>query len=245
MEMMIDKNVFLVKNLFNYEKVISPPTNLPENFETVYLTDNDINCELAKNLGWGIVKKIEQFLNVQDKFERRKIIAFINSFPHRLVPEVLDYKFVFVSDSNIVRIWDEYINFTESCTSKFALFVTSGYYSDERDTIMAECHQSANTERWDYNKNQIISSTNQYIEELNKKNIDVEKLSVVSAKYIGWNLNHVKYELLSNLLYKEGCENLQGNIILSYISGIFPDFVYNYNTKNYSGGILNSHNIQA
>jgi hypothetical protein len=100
---MIDKNVFLVKNLFNYEKVIPPPTNLPKNFETVYLTDNDINCELAKNLGWGIVKKIEQFLNVEDKFERRKIIAFINSFPNRLVPEVLDYKFVFVSDSNIVR----------------------------------------------------------------------------------------------------------------------------------------------
>lgn len=242
---MIDKNVFLVKNLFNYEKVIPPPTNLPKNFETVYLTDNDNNCELAKNLGWGIVKKIEQFLNVEDKFERRKIIAFINSFPHKLVPEVLDYNFVFVSDSNIVRLWDEYIIFTQNCSNEFALFVTSGYYSDERNTIMAECNQSANTERWSYNKKEIIDSTNRYICELNENNINVELLSVVSAKYIGWNLHHEKYELLSNLLFKEGSENLQGNIILTYISGIYADDIYNYNTKNYLGGILNEHNIQA
>lgn len=242
---MIDKNIFLVKNLFNYEKVIPPPTNLPENFVTVYLTDNDVNCELAKNLGWKIVKKIEQFLTVQDKFERRKIIAFINSFPHKLVPEVLDYKFVFVSDSNIVRIWDEYINFTESCTEKSALFVTSGYYSDEQDTIMAECNQSANTERWAYNKNEIIYSTNRYLIELKEKNIDVNNLSVVSAKYIGWNLHHEKYEMLSELLFKEGTQNLQGNIILTFMSGMYPDVIYNYNTKNYSGGILNEHNIQA
>jgi len=242
---MNDRNVFLVKNLFNYEKVIPPPTNLPENFQTVYLTDNDINCELAKNLGWGIVKKIEQFLNVEDKFERRKIIAFINSFPHKLVPEVLDYKFVFVSDSNIVRLWDEYIVFTQNCSNEFALFVTSGYYSDGRDTIMAECNQSANIERWAYNKNEIIDSTNRYLTELKEKNIDVDNLSVVSAKYIGWNLHHEKYELLSNLLFKEGSENLQGNIILSYMSGIYSNDIYNYNTKNYSGGILNEHNIQA
>jgi hypothetical protein len=242
---MNDRNVFLVKNLFNYEKVIPPPTNLPENFQTVYLTDNDINCELAKNLGWGIVKKIEQFLNVEDKFERRKIIAFINSFPHKLVPEVLDYKFVFVSDSNIVRLWDEYIVFTQNCSNEFALFVTSGYYSDDIDTIMAECNRSANTERWAYNKNEIIDSTNRYLTELKEKNIDVDNLSVVSAKYIGWNLHHEKYELLSNLLFKEGSENLQGNIILSYMSGIYSNDIYNYYTKNYSGGILNEHNIQA
>lgn len=242
---MIDKNVFLVKNLFNYEKVIPPPTNLPENFVSVYLTDNDVNCELAKNFGWGIVKKAEQFISVEDKFERRKIIPFINSFPHKVVPEVLDYKFVFVSDSNIVRLWDEYITFTETCSLEFALFVTSGYYSDERDTIMAECNQSANTKRWAYNKNQIIDSTNRYLIELKEKNIDVNNLSVVSAKYIGWNLHHEKYELLSNLLFKEGSENLQGNIILTYMSGIYANDIYNYNTKNYSGGILNEHNIQA
>jgi hypothetical protein len=242
---MNDKNIFLVKNLFNYEKVIAPPINLPENFETVYVTDNDVNCEIAKNLGWGIVKKTEGFLGVEDKFERRKIIAFINSFPHKIVPEALDYKFVFVSDSNIVRLWDEYIKFTENCSLQQALFVTSGYYSDGRDTIMAECNQSANTERWSYNKNQIIDSTNRYILELNENNIDVESLSVVSAKYIGWNLHHEKYEFLSNLLFKEGCENLQGNIILSYMSGLYANDVYNYHTRNYSGGILNDHNTQA
>jgi hypothetical protein len=37
---MNSKNIFLVKNLFNYEKVIAPPINLHVNFETVYVTDN-------------------------------------------------------------------------------------------------------------------------------------------------------------------------------------------------------------
>jgi hypothetical protein len=110
---------------------------------------------------------------------------------------------------------------------------------------MAESNQSANTERWAYNKNEIIDSTNRYLTELKEKNIDVDNLSVVSAKYIGWNLHHEKYELLSNLLFKEGSENLQGNIILSYMSGIYSNDIYNYYTKNYSGGILNEHNIQA
>lgn len=242
---MIDKNIFLVKNLFDYEIVVPPPNNLPKTFETVYVTDNDINCNLAKDLGWGIVKKVENYLHVTDKFHRRRIISFINSFPHKVCPEVIDYKFVFVCDSNIIRLWDEYMRFTSNCTSDNALFVTSGYYSGVRDTIMGERDASLGIARWSYNRDEINSSTERYINELNKKNIDLTKLSVVSAKYIGWNLRHKDYDLLSNNLYSEGSINLQGNIILTYLSGLFPNSVYNYYTKNYLGGHLNSHRYDA
>jgi hypothetical protein len=243
--MTFNKNIFLVKNLYNYEKVIPPPPNIPDNFVTVYVTDNDINYKKAKELGWDIVKKTEEFLNITDKFDRRKVIAYINSFPHKIVPEILDYKFVFVCDSNIVRLWDNYKNFTETCSEEFALFITTGYYSGERDTIMAECNLSASLIGWSYNKNEIINSTKRYVDILTKNNVNLNKLSVVSAKYIGWNLKHEKYDLLSNILYNEGCENLQGNIILTYMSGLYPNIIYNYKTNDYSGGALNSHNYSA
>ncbi len=242
---MINKNIFLVKNLFNYEIVISPPNNLPDNFETVYVTDNDVNCDLAKNLGWGIVKKVEDYLHVTDKFQRRQVIGFINSFPHKVCPEVIDYKFVFVCDSNIIRLWDEYTVFTSNCTSDNALFITSGYYSNSRDTIMSERDESIRVSRWSYNRDEINSSTEKYISELKENNVDLSTLSVASAKYIGWNLRHKDYDLLSNKLYSEYTINLQGNIILTYMSGLFPNGIYNFHTKKYGGGRLNSHRYKA
>jgi hypothetical protein len=243
--MTINKNIFLVKNLYNYEQVIPPPSNLPDNFVSVYVTDNEINSNLAKDLGWDIVKKTEEFLNITDKFGRRKVISYINSFPHKVAPEILDYNFVFVCDSNVVRLWDNYKNFINSCSSEYALFITTGYYSGKRNTIMSECDVSSSLIRWSYNKNEIINSTKRYVDELIENNVDVKKLSVSSAKYIGWNLKHENYDLLSNILYNEGCENLQGNIILTYMSGLYPNIIYNYHTNDYSGGIINPHNYQA
>jgi hypothetical protein len=242
---MINKNIFLVKNLFNYEKVIAPPNNLPNNFDTVYVTDNDTNYNLATKLGWTIVKKTEKFLNITDKFERRKAVMYINSFPHKVAPEILEYELVFVCDSNIVRLWDDYNDFTSNCSKDYSLFITSGFYYGERDNIIEESLMSSKTDRWLYNKEGIINSTNRYIEELTKNNVDVSKLSIVSAKYIGWNLKHEKYDFLSNMMYNEGCEHLQGNIILTYMNGLYPNVIYNYYTKNYSGGLLNPHNYSA
>jgi hypothetical protein len=37
------KKVYLVKNLFEYEKVTPPPLNLPENMITVYVADSEEN----------------------------------------------------------------------------------------------------------------------------------------------------------------------------------------------------------
>lgn len=237
-------NIFLVKNLFDYEVVIPPPTNLP-NMITVYLTDSDHNVELAKSLGWDIVKKTDKFLHLTDKFERRIAIGYINSYPHKIVPEILDYDFVFVCDSNIKSIWLEYKTFINNCSSDKALFVTSGSYESKEDNITLELDRSLKATRWSYNHNNMLECTNRYKSELIDNNINLDKLSVVSAKYIGWNLKHEKYEFLSDILYNEICKNLQGNIILTYMSGLYKDYIYNYYTNNYHGGIINSHNFEA
>jgi hypothetical protein len=236
---------FLVKNLFNYERVIPPPINLPKELKTVYLTDSDQNAQKASELGWDVVKKTEEFLNVQGKFERRKCIGYINSFPLKVVPEISDASFVFICDSNITRLWELYENFVQSCNENFALFVTSGYYQGHRDNIRVECQVSCGSNRWRYNFNEIKNSTERYINELVQNKIDINSLSIVSAKYIGWNVNHADYEMMSNILYKEYCENLQGNIILTYMSGMYKDKIFNYYTNDYTNAGLNPHNYEA
>jgi hypothetical protein len=75
--------------------------------------------------------------------------------------------------------------------------------------------------------------------------VNTEQLSIVSAKYIGWNVKHPKYGELSDTLYSEYSVNLQGNIILTYISGLYKNFVYNYYENDYSGGVVNQHNFQV
>jgi hypothetical protein len=237
-------NIFLVKNFFDYEEVIPPPTNLPKDMKTVYLTDSNHNVDLAKSCGWDIVKKTEKFLHLTDKFERRIAIGYIKAYPHKIVPEVLDYDFVFVCDSNIKSIWLEYDSFVNNSSSDYALFITSGNYLVD-DTISLELNRSLASERWSYNHSNILECTNRYKSELIDNNIEPDSLSVASAKYIGWNLKHEKYELLSDILYNEICKNLQGNIILTYMSGLYKDYIYNYYTNNYQGGIINSHKFSA
>lgn len=238
-------NYFLVKNLYDYEYVIPPPVNLPKNLKTVYITDTDENEKLAISLGWDIVKKTNLFIDRTDKFDRRKSVAFINSFPLKVVPEIVDANFIFICDSNIVRLWDLYDDFVKKCSNNFALSITSGYYTGSRDNILAECDASCINTRWSYGHKDIIECTNRYVKEMSEKNIDVNKVSVVSAKFIGWCINHSDYEKLSNILYEEYCKNLQGNSILTYMSAIHKEKIYNYHTNNYTGSQLNPHKFDA
>lgn len=236
---------FLVKNFFDYEKIIPPPKNLPKNLKTVYVTDNDNNTELLQNLGWEIVKIVNDYTHITDLFERRRLISYINSYPLKVVPELINPRYIFICDSNIDSLWFKYQNFVDNCSDEFALFVTSGYHQNERDNIESECEISCQTNRWSYNHNEIRESTNRYKKILTDEGINPEQLSVVSAKYIGWNVKHPKYNELSDTLYNEGTINLQGNIILTYISGIYKNFVYNYYENDYSGGVVNQHNYEA
>lgn len=241
--------IFLVKNFFNYEKVLPIPSDLPNGLITVYLTDNDETAKIAKELGWEYSVINKEYLNVTDSMEIRKIIAKINSYPNIFIPDIIEKHaadFIFISDSNIISMWTKYRDFVNSCHSDKCLFVTSGYYSSspERDNIKKELDISAEEARWSYNRDGMIACTERYMNELELKGIKYEDVSVVSAKYIGWNIAHHKYKEMSDVLYEEYLKNLQGNIILSYMSAMYKDYVNNYFCSDYTNGRVNGHNYK-
>jgi hypothetical protein len=238
------KNLYLTMNLFGYEKLTPPPELLPKNLTTCYITDNDEIAKQAKKLGWDIVKYINLFKDVIDKLDKRISVARIKCFPKEFVPEVDDFEFIFICDSNISKIRKDYQNFIDSCTEDKCLFLTSKYYSNGRDNIVSELMESKQP-RWSYNFDGMIKSTDKYMKELESKGINYKNLSVVSGKYIGWNLNHKYYDEISNKIYNERKVNLQGNIILTYISGIYKNEVNNFATESWARSELNNHNFQA
>jgi hypothetical protein len=240
------RQAFLVKNLYNYEKVIAPPRNLPDKMTTVYVTDTKENAQLALSLGWNIVKQVSQFKDKHDPLSRRESIAFINCYPHLVVPEIGDFDQVFVCDSNISSMWNKYKDFVKQCPLDKALYLTSGYYSGSRDNIKEECFYSTTPDhRWSYNRDRIIESTDRYINDLIHRGISWKDLSIASAKYIGWNLKHPKLKIANTLLFNEYRMHLQGNISLTWMSGVYPDMIFNYFTNDYSGTKLNKHNFAA
>jgi hypothetical protein len=241
---MTNKNIFLVKNLYNYEQVIPPPLNLPDNFITVYVTDNDTNGNLAKNLGWDYVNITDKFNNVTDLFQKRISIAYINSFPHEFIDTNIDYRLICVCDSNIISLWDTFYNFVEKCDDNHSLFITNGYYSGHRNTLISELNHS-NQSRWSYNYQNIKKSYNDYQKELTEVGVDINSLGVCSAKYIIWNPSHKSYKKITEKLYEKYCFNLQGNIILTYMSGLYSDDIFVYHCNVYNNALLNNHNYQS
>jgi|694.fasta_scaffold44312_6 hypothetical protein len=243
---MENNSIFMVKNFFDYEKIIPPPINLPKSLKSLYVTDSIENINIAKKLGWDYTFLHDKDLNLIDKFERRKLVAKVNCYPHLFLPnELKNIEKIFVCDSNIISLWKEYENFINNCNSNNALYLTSGYYKDERDNILSEMNVSITQERWSYNKKEIYENSILYLNNLKKIKIDYKNVSIISAKYIGWNIKHPEYLNISNIAYTEYCKHLQGNIIFAYLSAIFKSYVYNYHTKNYVGSKLNNHNYNA
>lgn len=240
----MEDKIFLVKNLYGYEIVNSIPLNLPKNMITVYVTDSEETSELALSLGWDFAPVFKDYKHINDKFSRRKVIALINSYPHYFVPDNLKsiYK-IFVCDSNIKSLWYNYNEFITTCPDDKPLYVTTGYYSGERDNILGEMYGHLNVKEWSYSHADIETNTKEYIRDLENLNIDWKSYSAVSAKYIGWNVKDPYYKILSNTLYKEYCKHLGGNIILTYMSILFSDNVYNYYTTDYNGFALTQHNF--
>lgn len=226
-------NAYLTKNAYEYEIVHPPPPNLPAGMMTFYITDSDKTKEEAESLGWDVVKKSDIFTPDLTKLQRRQAIGRINCFPQEFAPEVLDFRFVFVSDSNIITLWDDYHLFVEGCDESKALFVTSGCYKGGRDNIEEEGFQSIKA-RWEYNAKEIGECTYRYVRELNEKGVNVPQLSVVITRFIGWNLRHPQYEFLANKMNDEYAHHLQGNIILTYLSGMYPEWIFNYRVKNHN-----------
>jgi hypothetical protein len=117
--------IFMVKNFFDYEKIIPPPINLSKNLKSLYVTDSIQNVNLAKSLGWNYTFLYDKDLNIIDKFERRKLVAKINCYPHLFIPnELKDVEKIFVCDSNIISLWEEYENFINNCNSENVLYLT-------------------------------------------------------------------------------------------------------------------------
>ena len=239
-------DIFLVKNLYNYELAIEPPKNLPNNMITYYVTDNIEIANKVKSLGWDHVCITDKFLNITDKFEKRKSIAYINSFPHEFIKENIEYDLIFVCDSNIFSLWKKYSDFVLNCHTNLdnALFLTNGYYKAHRNTIAVEI-KASNQARWRYNYKEIEKNGNDYILHLKSLNIDPNNLGVCSAKYIGWNPKHKNYNILTKELYNEYSKHLQGNVILTYFSGIYKNDTFVYYTNEYDEQGLNSHNYNA
>jgi hypothetical protein len=235
-------SIFLVKNFYNYECVIPPPKNLPTEMITVYVTDSQDNSTKAKDLGWNYSPIIEDYINIDDKFSRRKVVALVNSYPSAFLPAELKHiNKIFVCDSNIEQLWSGYPNFVDSCKENKALYVTSGFYSGDRDNILSEMYGHLDVREWSYGHADIKKYSEIYIQDLENLNIDWRVKSVVSAKYIGWNTTHPFYKILSDTLYKEYCKHLAGNIILTYMSYIYSDYVNNFYTKDYLGYKLGAH----
>lgn len=238
------KLAFLVKNLFNYETVIPPPQNLPGYLHSIYLTDTVLNADKALALGWNEAIVTTDFLDLESKQQRRLAIGYINAYPGKFILDADKYDMIFLSDSNIIRMFDEYTDFVNACDIKNCLFVTSGWYQNQRDNIVAECAASIQP-RWNYFHESMKSQVQEYCEFFKQNSIDVNRVSVCSAKYFAWNLKHQSYTMLSTEFYKEHIIHQQGNIILSYLTQKYPQLVQEYKLVTCTNGAIAGHNYDG
>lgn len=178
-------------------------------------------------------------MNVNDYFERRKIIGFITCFPETVIPELNDYDFIFCCDSNVVKFYPEYKNFVNSTSNNKALYVTSGYYVGNKDNLDMELQRSLNNTRWCYNFDMMKICFKKYKKMLLDLNIKTENCVVCSAKYIGWNMK--TKDNIAKFVYEEITKNLQGNIIFSVAMQLFKDETAHFR-NGFFGGKVNSHN---
>jgi hypothetical protein len=236
--------IYFTKNLWGYEKITGPPTNISKDMKTVYLTDDSSKKQELLSLGWNYVEIITKYKDVNDFKTRRQIISEINCFPSKFINEITDFEFVFVTDSNIVEIWDMYDDFVKKSFSDKCLYMVHGWYTGDRNTIKSECENSMQ-HRWKYDHENIKKSSEKYINEIKSMGIDEKSIPVYSAKYFGWNVKHPMYDTISKKFYEEYMNHLQGNIILSYLSVIYSNYVfsYEYEVEKNPNGKINSHNF--
>jgi hypothetical protein len=235
-------NAYVTKNFWGYEQLNPSPQLLDNTFFKYYITDNLDSKDYLLNNGWNDVIIIDDYKNIQDLQARRRIISEINCFPQKYIPDLGKFDKVFITDSNVVVLWDEFLKFTNSCQDDKCLYVTSGWYDGERNSIDSELHVS-DQGRWDYDYESMKSSVERYRVEIKNKEINFNDIPVISAKYFGWNLKHPLYKTISEHFYDEYSNHLQGNIILTFMSGLYKNNVFNYHTNDYSGSSLNNHNF--
>jgi hypothetical protein len=225
------------KNFYDYDPVLKIPDNLPTNMTPVYITDSSSNISIATSLGWQCYY-VDTFKNITDPFQMRLTIAYINCYVEKVVPELLKYKYIFICDSNVVKLDSNYTDFINKRNINKALYLTSGWYRGNHNTMERELQRSIRNIRWRYNFDQMIHATNRYMTELKKLNIDIHDTPVVSAKYIGWNISHPNKELLADYVYEEYKKHLQGNIIFSFILKLYPEYIEHYTDFKNDGAVI-------
>jgi hypothetical protein len=233
-------NAYITKNFWGYEELNPPPNSLTSEFVKFYITDNYDSADILKNIGWDEVIIVTNYQDIIDVKTRRRIISEINCFPQKYIKELDNFNKVFVVDSNVIELWDEFLDFTSSSPSHKCLYVTSGWYSGERNTIMSELKHS-NQKRWEHDYEHMKLAVNCYKNKIESLGVSFNNVPVISAKYFGWNLKHESYEKISKSFYEEYCNHLQGNIILSYLKIIYNDDIFNYIIKNCESGKLSKH----
>ena len=230
----------IFKNLFNYDHINPIPHNIPDGVDPIYITDSSQNAHIATSFGWKVYVT-DMFKEIgDDSFERRKAIAFINCYPERIIPELLQYTYIFICDSNVRSFDPDYKTFVAHKSPLKALYLTTGWYSGSDNTIYKEMQRSMMNQRWKYNFKEIKESTLKYIHQLNDKGIADSDMPVASAKYIGWNIGHPNKHTIADNVYEEYLIHLQGNIIFSYILHMYPDDITHY-INSFKHGSVGNH----
>ena len=234
------KVCFLFKNLFNYDTVLPPPINIPKNIDTIYLTDNEKTQNDALSKGWKFSYVTEKFLNNVTSIEKRNAIAYINCYPEKIVDDIKNYNYIFICDSNVIKLDSKYLEFINSASDKHALYVTSGWYSGIHNNILEEMKRSLGNNRWSYDFKNIIDSTKKYLQDFYNMKINYHNIPVVSAKYIGWNINHERKNIIADYVFNEYSKHLQGNIIFSTCLVLYTEDTLHY-TKFLNDGQVEQH----
>jgi hypothetical protein len=238
----IVKIAYLAINLWEYEKILRVPEGLPEDMIPFYITDSEKILKEARSKGWyGAV--VSRFSKEMDNHERRKIVANIQCYPERYI-DLSNYRYVFVCDSNIIKLPSNYKKFVEfGITSGKACFTESGYYSGARDNIYNE-YLASNQPRWTYNYSAMGDCVAGYIKEMENLGINYRNESIASGKYIGWDLKHPEKNVVSDFVCKEEEKHIQGNIILTMARVLYPYLVSNFRSLK-GDGSLSGHNFQG
>jgi hypothetical protein len=70
--------------------------------------------------------------------------------------------------------------------------------------------------------------------------INYRNIPVVSAKYIGWNINHERKNIIADYVFNEYSKHLQGNIIFSTCLVLYTEDTLHY-TKFLNDGQVEQH----
>ena len=234
------KVCLLFKNLFNFDKVLPVPLNLPMMMDTIYLTDNTKTQTDALSKGWKYSYVTEKFLNSVSNIEKRNAIAYINCYPEKIIPYIKNYDYIFICDSNVIKLDTNYGEFINSVSDKHALYITSGWYNGIDNNIEKELERSLLENRWSYDFKNIIDNTHKYLQMFHDIKMSYRNIPVAIAKYIGWNINHERKNIIADYVFNEYCKHLQGNIIFSTCLVLYPEDTLHY-TRFLNDGQYDKH----